>query len=294
VPEGPAFKVETTNVDPEVCATPGPQLVVPVDNARYALNAANARWGSLLDAYYGTDAGPAETPGLEKGKGYNPKRGDAVFKLAHAFLDEFFPLAGGSKYDDVASFQVSSPNTLTITMKNKSSARLASDAQFVGSVVAPNGDLQSIFLVHNALHVELVFDRTTPSGKSHAAGLADVLLESAVTAIADCEDSVAAVDAEDKAKIYKNWTGLMKGTLSEKLSATQTRSLRADKKYRARDGSTKSLKGRALLFVRNVGLHMYTDAVLFANNNAEVPEGLVDIMVTAAAARHDIVSTTKV
>jgi len=294
VPEGPAFQVETVNVDPEVCATPGPQLVVPVDNARYALNAANARWGSLLDALYGTDAGPAETPGLEKGKGYNPKRGDAVFKQAHAFLDDYFPLAEGAKYADVVALNVSAPGSFTVTLKSKSApTRLQNDAQFVGSTVSNNNELKSVLLVHNALHVELVIDRSTPSGKTHPAGLSDVLLESAVTAIADCEDSVAAVDAQDKAKVYRNWTGLMKGTLSEKLSATETRSLRPDKTYRARDGAQKALKGRALLFVRNVGLHMYTDMVRFAHNDAEVPEGLVDIMVTAAAARHDVASASK-
>jgi malate synthase len=294
VPEGGPFQVETQNVDPEVCATPGPQLVVPVDNARYALNAANARWGSLLDAYYGTDAGPAETPGLEKGKEYNPKRGDAVFKLAHAFLDEHFPLAGGHKYDDVVALACPTAASFAVELKNKQTAGLLNEAQFVGSVVVAGAQgVKSVFLVHNALHVELVVDRASQIGRTHPAGLADVLLESAVTAIADCEDSVAAVDAQDKARVYVNWCGLMRGTLAEKLSQTQTRSLRPDKAYRARDGSTRALKGRALLFVRNVGLHMYTDAVLFAHNNAEVPEGLLDAMVTAAAARHDVASTTK-
>jgi len=298
VPTGPDFKVESQNVDPEVCATPGPQLVVPVDNARYALNAANARWGSLLDAYYGTDAGKIPDEGeTKRGGAYNPKRGAKVYELAHAFLDQFFPLTSGRKFSEVVAVRVSAaekPMRLSFALRDGATAFLNVDSQFVGYTPNSAGEEpKSVLLIHNALHVELVFDRNSPMGKTHAAGLSDVVLEAAVTAICDMEDSVATVDAEDKALVYRNWTGLMRGTLQEQLSKTQTRKLRADKHYVARDGSAQTLKGRALLFVRNVGIHMYTDAVKYAANDAPVPEGLLDCLVTAVAARHDLFPTSK-
>jgi malate synthase len=262
------------------------------------LNAANARWGSLLDAYYGTDAGHIPNEGEYKtGNGYNPKRGAKVYELAHAFLDDFFPLSNGRKFKDVVSIRVNQtekPFRLSFKLSDGSQAFLNVDSQFVGFVPAAQGDEpKSVVLVHNALHVELVIDRNSPMGKTHAAGLSDVLLEAAITAICDCEDSVAAVDAEDKTKVYKNWNGLMKGTLQEQLTKTSVRKLRQDKKFVARDGSAQTLKGRALLFVRNVGIHMYTDAVKYTVNDAPVPEGLLDCMVTVAAARHDLFPTSK-
>jgi malate synthase len=281
------FKVETENVDEEVSSIPGPQLVVPVDNARFALNAANARWGSLLDAYYGTDAGKIPDEGeLAKGKKYNPKRGQKVYELVHSFLDEYFPLSLGEKFGNVVNVKITNSKVEFQTKSNKT-VGFDHDSQFIGA----SNDNKSIYLKHNSLHVELVFDKNTVMGKDHPCGLSQVNLESAVTAIADCEDSVAAVDAQDKSKVYSNWCGLMKGTLSESLSPTSVRRLNPDKEYIARDGSKQSLKGRVLLLVRNVGIHMINPQVLLANNDAPAYEGLVDIMMTAVAARHDFYGT---
>jgi malate synthase len=262
-----------------------------------ALNAANARWGSLLDAFYGTDAGHIPDEGeLKRGNGYNPKRGAKVYELAHKFLDDFLPLSNGRKFQDVVAIRVSTsekPHRLVFKLKDGATAYLNVDSQFVGHTAGAGEEPKSVVLVHNALHVELVIDRNSAMGKTHPAGLSDVVLEAAITAICDCEDSVATVDAEDKSKVYRNWTGLMKATLTEQLSKTQVRRLRADKPYTARDGSPKVLKGRALLFVRNVGIHMYTDAVKYAHNDAPVPEGLLDCMVTSLAAQHDLLSKAK-
>uniref|UniRef100_A0A7S2WGG4 Malate synthase n=1 Tax=Mucochytrium quahogii TaxID=96639 RepID=A0A7S2WGG4_9STRA len=297
VPEGPDFKVETKNVDPEIACTPGPQLVVPVDNARYALNAANARWGSLLDAFYGTDAGPPETAGLEKGKSYNPKRGQKVFEYAHEFLDAHFGLAGGAKYGDVQEFRLNgSKKSLECVLKNNRVVNLAQPSQFVGFVVTPSG-LGNILMKHHGLHVEIQIDAKSQVGSTHPAGVKDIMLESAITAIADCEDSVAAVDAADKSVVYRNWNGLMKGTLAEKFTKggkEMVRKLNPDKRFTSvATGAPLVIPGRVVLLVRNVGIHMYTDAVKFVATDREVPEGLVDAMVTTLAALHDLKGTAK-
>ena len=271
--------------------------MVPVDNARYALNAANARWGSLLDAFYGTDAGPAETPGLEKGTSYNPARGAKVFEYAHAFLDEHFALAGAAKYGDIKEFRVSAENSkqasLSVVLKDGAVTGLADAAQFVAYNLGTDKSASSVVLKHNGLHAEIAIDRASPVGSTHAAGIKDVYIESAITAIADCEDSVAAVDAEDKATVYLNWCGLMKGDLSasfQKGGKTVTRALQQDKAFEsaADSGATSYMvPGRACLLVRHVGLHMFTNAVR-TQHGREVPEGLVDLMVTTLAALHDL------
>ena len=289
---GGKFSVHTTNVDAEISSTPGPQLVVPVDNARYALNAANARWGSLLDAFYGTDAGPP-TDKFPKGPGYQPARGAAVFKQTHAFLDANFPLSGGISWNDVTGISVGGAGSTLALASRSGSCGLKDAAQFVGFVAGSStADPKSILLVHNGLHVDVLIDRASPVGKDHAAGIKDVVIESAITAIADCEDSVAAVDAEDKTTVYKNWTGLMKGTLSvdfQKGGKKLTRRLNSDRPYTcAKTGKQLVLPGRVVLLVRNVGLHMYTDAVRMRATQSVVPEGIVDAMVTTLAALHDL------
>jgi len=294
VPEGPAFKVETQNVDIEIASTPGPQLVVPVDKARFALNAANARWGSLLDAYYGTDAGPPETDGATKKGPYNPIRGAKVFEYAHAFLDEHFALSN-AKYNDVKEFRLAG-KSLEAVLKNNKVAGLAKSEQFVGYSSGGKG-LSSVLLKNNGLHCEIQIDATSQSGSTHAAGVKDIVLESAITAIADFEDSVAAVDAEDKAVVYSNWCGLMKSTLEEKFSKdgkVVVRRLNPDKKFTSPKTSAEfTLPGRVVLLVRNVGIHMYTDAVKFADTNRDVPEGLVDAMISTLGSLHDLKNPTK-
>ena len=291
VPEGPDFKVDTTNVDPEIATIAGPQLVVPVDKARFALNAANARWGSLLDAFYGTDAGPPETDGAEKGKNYNPVRGARVFEYSHEFLDKYFALSGGAKFNDISAFKLNG-STLSMELKNKKTATLQDPSKFVGYNLAADKSLSCVLLQNNGLHVELLIDRNDSVGSTHAAGVKDIVLESAVTAIADFEDSVAAVDAEDKSVIYSNWTGLMRGDLEDKFmkgSSEVHRVLNKDKTYlSAKDGSQFVLPGRVVFLVRNVGLHMYTDAVKFADTGRLAPEGLLDLMITALSSLHDI------
>lgn len=291
VPEGPDFKVDTTNVDAEIATIAGPQLVVPVDKARFALNAANARWGSLLDAFYGTDAGPPETGGAEKGKEYNPVRGARVFEYSHEFLDKYFPLSDGAKFNDISAFKLNG-SSLSMELKNKKTAALKDPSKFVGYNLAADKSLSCVLLKNNGLHVELLIDRNDSVGSTHAAGLKDIVLESAVTAIADFEDSVAAVDAEDKSVIYSNWTGLMRGDLQDKFmkgGAEVHRVLNKDKTYlSAKDGSQFILPGRVVFLVRNVGLHMYTDAVKFADTGRLVPEGLLDLMITALSSLHDI------
>jgi len=287
LPEGADFEVETGNVDPEIASIAGPQLVVPVNNARYALNAANARWGSLYDALYGTDVLP-EDGGAEKGKGYNPARGDKVIAYAAAFLDEAAPLAGG-KHADAVEY-VRDGATLFARLKDGSSCGLADPAAFVG-YIEKDGALQTVLLRHNGLHVEVLIDRTHPVGKQSAAGVKDVVLESAVTTIQDCEDSVAAVDGEDKALVYANWYGLIAGSLTaefDKGGKTLTRALNEDRVYTAADGSTLTLPGRALLLVRNVGHLMTNPAVLFGADAAEIPEGILDAMVTTLISYRDI------
>ncbi|MEO9782462.1 MAG: malate synthase G [Sedimentitalea sp.] len=278
LPEGDDFQIDTENVDPEIATVPGAQLVVPVTNARYALNAANARWGSLYDGFYGTDAMGSTPPA----GGYDRGRGARVVARARVFLDEAFPIAGAS-HADVRRYHVHDGALLV------DGQPLANPAQFVGyrgNPKAPDG----VVLVNHGLHVELVFDRAHPIGSHDQAGLADVLMESAMTAIMDCEDSVACVDAEDKVLAYGNWLGLMRGDLAttlEKGGKTVTRALNPDREYTAPDGGTLSLKGRALMLVRNVG-HLMTNPAILDDASNETFEGLMDAMVTVLIAMHDL------
>ena len=293
LPEGEAYEASTADVDPEIASISGPQLVVPLDNARYALNAANARWGSLYDALYGTDVIP-ESDGAEKGEAYNPRRGARVIAYAKAFLDETVGL-DGAQFSEVIEFKLQDAGAvkqLAARLKDGREVGLADRAKFAGYRETA-GTLSHLFFKNNGLHIELRIDRNHPIGKSDPAGVKDVILESAVTTIQDCEDSVAAVDAADKVCVYRNWTGIMKGTLSasfDKGGNEILRSLNPDVTLTTPDGRTESLPGRSLLLVRNVGMHMYTDAVTTADG-AEIPEGFLDAMVTALAALHDLKRT---
>ncbi len=281
LPEGPAFRIDTTNVDPEIATVPGPQLVVPVTNARYALNAANARWGSLYDCLYGTDAMGSAPP---KGA-YDKGRGARVVARARVFLDEAFPIDGAS-HADVRRYYVKDSALLVDDMP------LVTPSKFVGYKGNPKAP-DAVLLKNNGLHVELVFDRAHFIGARDQALLADVQLESAMSAIMDCEDSVACVDAEDKVQAYGNWLGLMQGTLSEtfdKGGRPVTRALAADRNYTAPDGGPLTLKGRALMWVRNVG-HLMTNPAILLPDGSEVPEGIMDAMVTVAIAIHDLKKT---
>ncbi len=286
LPEPGDFSISTANVDPEISCLPGPQLVVPVMNARYALNAANARWGSLYDALYGTDV-IAEDAGCERGGPYNPRRGQQVVAFARHFLDTHFPLEDGS-HQEVTAYVVGDDG-LQALFGNAGSTGLADNKQFAGFRGVKDAP-ELILLINNGLHVELLIDKEHPIGKTDAAGVCDVILESAMTTIQDCEDSVAAVDAEDKVLVYRNWLGLMQGELSDtfqKDGKTMTRRLNKDRVYTSPNGDTLTLPGRSVLFVRNVGHLMTTDAILDANGE-EVPEGILDGLITAAAAIHDL------
>ena len=281
--EGPDFLINTEHVDAEIAELPGPQLVVPVTNARYALNAANARWGSLYDVFYGTDAlGDLPPPGP-----YDPERGDRVIARVRALLDEIFPLMDGSHVDATA-YRVNAGH-LQVVLESGRNVGLANPSQFAafnGEPATPS----SILLRQHGLHLEIVIDPTHDVGKTDKAGVADVNLESALTSIMDCEDSVATVDAEDKVDAYRNWLGLMKGDLTESVTKegnTFIRRLSRDRMFTAPDGSSITLRGRALMLVRNVGHLLTTPAVLDRDGN-EAPEGMLDAIITVLAAKHDL------
>ena len=281
-PVGPDFEIETENTDPEIATVPGPQLVVPITNARYALNAANARWGSLYDAFYGTDA----TDGAPPSGPYDRGRGARVVAKARVFLDEAFPLEGTS-HADARRYHIRDGALLVDDLPLKSPEKFVG---YKGNPKAPD----AVLLRNNALHVELVFDRAHPIGSRDQAGLADVRMEAAVSAIMDCEDSVACVDAEDKTLAYRNWLGLMKGDLTdtfEKGGKQVTRALNPDPEFLGPDGKPFNVKGRALMLVRNVG-HLMTNPAILLENGDEIYEGLMDAMITVLIAKHDLAKTS--
>ncbi len=290
LPEPADFQATTQNVDDEIARLAGPQLVVPVMNARFALNASNARWGSLYDALYGTDV-ISEEGGAEKGRGYNKVRGDKVIAFARAFLDEAAPLAAGSHVDSTG-YRIEA-GKLVVSLKGGSNSGLRDDAQLVGFQGAADAPI-AVLLKHNGLHFEIQIDASTPVGQTDAAGVKDVLMEAALTTIMDCEDSVAAVDADDKVVVYKNWLGLMKGDLAEEVAkggSTFTRTMNPDRVYTKVDGSELTLHGRSLLFVRNVGHLMTNPAILDAQGN-EIPEGIQDALFTSLIAIHNLNGNT--
>ncbi len=289
LPEPEDFTVTTAGVDDEIAAQAGPQLVVPVLNARFALNAANARWGSLYDALYGTDV-ISEDDGAEKGTGYNPVRGDKVIAYARRFLDDSVPLANGA-WTEVKSFAVND-GALVVTLGDGLETAVAAPAEFVG-YTGEAASPSSVLLSHHGLHIEILIDPTSPIGSTDAAGIKDVVLESAVTTIMDFEDSVAAVDAEDKVLGYRNWLGLNRGDLSEQVSKggkSFTRTLAADREFTAPDGGTLTLPGRSLMFVRNVG-HLMTNDAIVSSAGAEVFEGIQDALFTGLIASHGLTAS---
>jgi malate synthase len=292
LPEGDAFNVTTANVDVEITQTAGAQLVVPVMNARFALNAANARWGSLYDALYGTDAIPA-TDGAAAGKDYNPVRGKKVIEFARTFLDEAAPLAFLSHHN-ACGYRVDEGGALVVDMIGGSVVGLRDSNQFVGyrgTADAPS----AILICNNGLHFEIQIKRDGMIGAADAAGVNDILMEAALTTIMDCEDSVAAVDDVDKVLIYSNWLGLMKGELSEQVSKggkTFTRTLNPDREYTAAHGGTVTLPGRSLLFIRNVG-HLMTNPAILDKDGNEIPEGIMDGYMTAIIAIHNLNGSAK-
>jgi malate synthase len=286
VPHPADVRSTTANVDAELALQAGPQLVVPILNARYALNAANARWGSLYDALYGTDVIP-ETNGAEKAGGYNPVRGAKVIAFARDFLDEVAPLAHGS-HALATSYRAEGGN-LSVTLNDGSTTGLRSPFQFVGYQGEPSAP-SSILLQHNGLHVDIRIDRNTPIGKTDAAGVYDVVVEAALSTILDLEDSVAVVDAQDKVLAYSNWLGILQGTLTEQVTKggkTFTRGLNADRRYKGPMGGDVVLHGRSLLFVRNVG-HLMTNPAILWGNGKEIPEGIMDAVITTTIAVHDL------
>ena len=291
VNEGPDFQIETENVDSEIALQAGPQLVVPVMNARFALNAANARWGSLYDALYGSDVIP-EDGGAEKAGPYNPVRGAKVIAYAREVLDQAAPLTSGS-HADATAYRVEN-GALKISLSDGSSVGLQEPGKFAGYT----GDAKepsSVLIRNNLLHIDIRIDRNSHIGSGDAAGISDLIVEAALTTIMDCEDSVAAVDAEDKALVYHNWLGLMKGDLEESLEKngkTILRKMNPDREYTTPEGGTLVLPGRSLLFVRNVG-HLMTNPAILDKDGNEVPEGIMDAMMTALAAMHDLKGDAK-
>jgi malate synthase len=287
LPQPDGVKATTTQVDAELAVQAGPQLVVPILNARYALNAANARWGSLYDALYGTDV-ISEADGAEKGTGYNPVRGAKVIAFARNVLDQHTPLNAGL-HSDATGYAVVD-GQLSVTLANGSRSGLKDASQFVGyqgDAAAPS----SVLLTHNGNHIDIIINRNTPIGKTDAAGVSDVVLEAALSTILDLEDSVAVVDAQDKVLAYSNWLGILKGTLTEQLTKggkTFTRGLNPDRVYTAPGGSGEvRLHGRSLMFLRNVG-HLMTNPAILYGNGLEIPEGIMDAVITTAIALHDL------
>lgn len=290
-PEVEEYEVTTTNVDDEVASQPGPQLVVPVDNARYALNAANARWGSLYDALYGTDV-ISEENGAHRGGGYNPVRGEKVIQFARNFLDQAAALIDAT-HQDAVKYEVVD-GKLAVTLENGNTTGLVDQSKLVGyqgSAEEPS----AILLKNNRLHFEIQIDHQSPIGKSDKAGVKDVLMESALTTIMDCEDSVAAVDAEDKTHVYRNWLGLMRGDLTatfQKGGKTITRSMNPDRLYTSPTGEEVTLNGRSMMFTRNVGHLMTTNAILRPNGE-EIPEGIMDTVITSLIGKHTLLGNGK-
>jgi len=280
------FTISTENVDAELATIAGPQLVVPIMNARFALNAVNARWGSLYDALYGTDVISSDN-GAEKAGAYNPVRGAKVISFAKEYLDQAIPLTNGS-HKDVIAYHLNEQQ-LMVSLKNGEQSTLQDADAFIGFTGSISQPTTLVFK-HNGLHLELVFDANSEIGKSDPSTLSDVILESALTTIMDCEDSVAAVDGEDKVIAYRNWLGLMQGNLTEKISKGGqefTRKMNSDRSYQSLSGDTVTLKGRSLMFVRNVG-HLMTNNAIIDSQGREIPEGILDAMVTSLIALHDI------
>jgi len=284
--QGDAFGINPKNVDTEITHQAGPQLVVPIMNARFALNAVNARWGSLYDALYGNDVIP-EQGGAEKAGGYNPVRGQRVIDYGRDFLDGAAPLEEGSHHG-VTSYRVIN-GQLEVLLESNASSRLRSQKQFVGYLGEPNNPT-SILLINNGLHFEIQVDYSHNVGSSDKAGVKDIVLEAALTTIMDCEDSVAAVDAEDKALAYSNWLGLIKGDLEETITrggSSFVRKMNADRQYKAADGSQMRLNGRSLMFIRNVG-HLMSNPAILCSDGSEIPEGIMDGVITSLISLHDI------